>query len=164
MFVGMNACVSFLRYSMRSHVRKCMLHRALPSVCTRRKRADQGALWAENLYTHPNDRGPSLGGKSGNVAAPPADGPRSRAPIMGSPVCLPPCYPRHQCWGEWAEVRSPCWPRCHGHGLRAAQHCWMGAWGAWGSRFFLPSMDPILESSPHHPRRLRGPVKPPCQS
>ena len=98
--------------------------------------------------------------KSGNVAAPPADDPRRRAPSWGLLFALPPCYPRHQCWSESAEVRSPCWPRCHGHGLRAAQHCWMGGWGgAWGSRFFLPSMDPILESSPHRPRRLRAPVR-----
>ena len=34
-----------------------------------------------------------------------------------------------------------------------------GDGGAWGSRFFLPSMDPILESSPHRPRRLMAPVR-----
>ena len=34
-----------------------------------------------------------------------------------------------------------------------------GDGGAWGSRFFLPSMDPILESSPHRPRRLMGPCE-----
>ena len=141
--VGSSACVSLLTYSMRVHVRKCMLQRARSSVCARPKRADQGALWAENLYTDPNDRGPSLGGKSGNVAAPPTDDPRCRASAWVLLSALPPCYPRHQCWGEWAEVRSPCWPRCHGHGLRAAQHCWMGAWGlglpAFSSHLWTPS-------------------------
>ena len=122
---------------------------------------------AANFASHTIRRGPYLGGKSGNAAGPPAQEPRRQGPpfrILSAR--RPPCYPHPSMLGRrsrismarLADVPLPRLVRCStlsegGKGGDVVSSCW----GV--PAFFLPSTDPLLESSPPRSRTPRGPAR-----
>ena len=159
--VGSIACVSLLPYSMRVHVRKCMLQCARAHPFAHVRNGQTRAHFGQRTCTqtpmigvHPWDEKAGMSPRHPPMI--PDAGSHHGVSCLPYPLATPAINvgPNEQ----KSDLRA-------GRGATATDCALLNiagrgdGVGAWGSRFFLPSMDPILESSPHRPRRLRAPVR-----